>query len=73
MLPGTNVRVIPTQGLNSQSRVIAGPASYILLGMNAEMMTIKSLYAMFADVIKLNLHATYGTGVFDVAAFVSAE
>ena len=73
MLPGTNVRVIPTQGLNSQSRVIAGPASYIQIGMNAEMMTIKSLYDMFADVIKLNLHATYGTGVFDVAAFVSAE
>jgi hypothetical protein len=72
MLPGTNVRVIPTQGLNSQSRVIGGPASYIMVGMNSEMMTIKSMYDPFEDQIKINLHATYGVGVFDVPAFVSA-
>lgn len=73
MLPATNVRVIPTQGLNGQSRVIGGAASYIMVGMNSEMMTIKSLYDPFADVIKINLHATYGVGVFDVDSFVSAE
>lgn len=73
MLPGTNVRVIPTQGLNGQSRVIAGAASYIQFGMNAEAMTIKSMYDPFADIVKINLHATYGVGVFDVASFVSAE
>jgi len=72
MLPGTNVRVIPTQGLNNQSRVIGGPASYIMVGMNSEMMTIKSMYDPFEDQIKINLHATYGVGVFDVPAFVSA-
>ena len=73
MLPGTNVRVIPTQGLNNQSRVIGGAASYIMVGMNSEMMTIKSMYDPFEDLIKINLHATYGVGVFDVASFVSAE
>jgi hypothetical protein len=73
MLPSTNVRVIPTQGLNGQSRVIAGATSYIQIGMNAEMMTIKSMYDPFADIVKINLHATYGVGVFDVASFVSAE
>lgn len=73
MLPGTNVRVIPSQGLNNQSRVIGGAAGYIMIGMNSEMMTIKSVYDPFEDIIKINLHATYGVGVFDVASFVSAE
>jgi hypothetical protein len=73
MLPGTNVRVIPSQGLNNQSRVIAGPTSYILVGTNAEMMTMKSMYDPFADIIKLNLHTTYGLGVFSVDSFLSAQ
>ena len=72
MLPGTNVRVIPTQGLNGQSRVIGGAAGYIMIGMNQEMMTVRSMYDPFADIVKINLHATYGVGVFDVASFVSA-
>ena len=73
MLPGTNVRVIPSQGLNGQSRVIGGAAGYIMIGMNQEMMTVKSMYDPFADIVKINMHATYGVGVFDVASFVSAE
>lgn len=72
MLPGTNVRVIPTQGLNSQNRVIGGAAGYIMIGMNSELMTIRSMYDPFQDIVKINLHATYGVGVFDVASFVSA-
>ena len=71
MLPGTNVRVIPTQGLTGQNYVCAGPAGYIMVGMNNEMMTIKSLYDTFQDVIKINLHATYGVGVFSVDSFVA--
>jgi hypothetical protein len=43
-----------------------------MVGMNSEMMTIKSMYDPFEDQIKINLHATYGVGVFDVPAFVSA-
>lgn len=72
MLPGTNVRVLPSQGLNSQNRYIGGPVQYIYVGMNAEQMTTKMMYDPFADIIKINLHTTYGTGVFDVASFVSA-
>ena len=30
MLPGTNVRVIPTQGLDGQSAVVTGPSSYFM-------------------------------------------
>jgi hypothetical protein len=71
MLPGTNVRVIPTQGLTGQNYVCAGAAGYIMVGMNNEMMTIRSMYDPFQDVIKINLHATYGVGVFDVASFMA--
>lgn len=73
MLPGTNVRVIPTQGLTGQGYVCAGPAGYIMVGMNAEMMTIKSMYDPFQDIVKIMLHATYGVGVFSVDSFVVAD
>ena len=69
MLPASNVRVIPTQGLSGLGRYVAGAAQYIMVGMNAEMMTQRALYDPFEDVIKLNLHATYGVGVFDVESF----
>jgi hypothetical protein len=35
------------------------------------MMTIRSMYDPFVDEIKINLHATYGVGVFDVASFMA--
>ena len=72
MLPGTNVRVIPTQGLTGQNKVYAGPASYIMIGTNAELMTTKSLYDPFQDVIKINMHTTYGCGVFAVDQWLVA-
>jgi len=73
MLPATNVRVVPTQGLTGQSKVYAGPSQYIMVGMNDEQMTTKLMYDPFADIVKLNLHTTYGTGVFDPSAFVVAQ
>lgn len=73
MLPGTNVRVIPTQGLTGQSKVYAGPASYVMIGTNAELMTTKSMYDPFADEIKINMHTTYGVGVFAVDQWLVAD
>lgn len=73
MLPATNVRVIPTQGLQGQSAVVAGPAQYVQVGMNSEMMTTKALYDPFSDVIKINLHSSYGIGVFSPDSFVIAN
>lgn len=73
MLPASNCRVIPTQGLTGQGKVYAGPAQYIMIGMNAEMMTQKAMYDPFEDIVKLNLHATYGVGVFSVDSFVVAN
>jgi hypothetical protein len=73
ILPGSNVRVVPTQGLTGQNKVYAGPAQYIMVGMNAEMMTQKAMYDPFEDIVKLNLHATYGVGVFSVDSFAVAS
>jgi hypothetical protein len=73
MLPASNCRVIPTQGLTGQSKIYAGPAQYIMIGTNAEVMTQKALYDPFEDIVKLNLHATYGVGVFSVDSFVVAN
>lgn len=69
MLPATNVRVIPTQGLTGVNKYVAGAAGYIMVGTNAETFSIKSMYDPFEDIIKINLHATYGVGVFDVSSF----
>lgn len=69
MLPGTNVRVIPTVGLDGVSAYYAGPASYYMVGMNSEIMTVKSIYDPFEDIVKIQAHATYGLGIFDVASF----
>lgn len=73
VLPASNCRVIPTQGLTGMSKIVAGPAQYIMVGMNAEMMTQKAMYDPFEDIVKLNLHATYGVGVFSVDSFVLAD
>lgn len=72
ILPSTNVRVVPTQGLTGVNKLVAGPAGYIMIGFNAEAMTIKSIYDPFEDVVRINLHTTYGVGVFDVGAFAIA-
>lgn len=73
MLPATNVRVVPTQGLTGLGKVFAGPAQYIMIGTNAEMMTTRSMYDPFSDIVKINMHATYGVGVFSVDSFVVAD
>jgi hypothetical protein len=36
-------------------------------------MTTKAMYDPFQDIVKINLHTTYGVGVFDVSSFVSAQ
>ena len=69
ILPGTNVRVIPTVGLDGVSAYYAGPASYYMFGMNSEIMTVKSIYDPFEDIVKIMANVTYGLGVFDVASF----
>jgi len=68
-LPATNVKVIPTVGLDGVSAYYAGPSSYYMVGMNSEIMTVKSIYDPFEDIVKIQAHVTYGLGIFDVASF----
>lgn len=70
ILPGTNVRVIPTQAISGA--YYAGPTGYFMVGMNSEMMTIKSVYDPFEDIVKIQAHVTYGLGIFDPASFCVA-
>lgn len=73
MLPGTNVRVIPTQGLDGQSSVVAGPASYYMVGFNATDnggIELKAIYDPYQDVVKLMARTVYGLGIFSVDSFV---
>jgi hypothetical protein len=44
-----------------------------MVGMNAEQMTTKMMYDPFSDSIKLNMHTTYGVGVFSIDSFVVAQ
>lgn len=76
MLPGTNVRVIPTQGLDGQDAVVVGPASYFMVGMNATEnggIEIKGLYDPYEDIVKILARMVYGLGVFSVDSFVIAN
>lgn len=69
VLPATNVKVVPTVGLDGINAYYAGPSSYYMVGMNAEIMEVKSIYDPFENLVKIMAGVTYGLGVFDVASF----
>ena len=76
LLPGTNVRVIPTQGLNGQSAVVVGPSSYFMVGMNATEnggIEVKGMYDPYEDVVKIMARMVYGLGIFSIDSFVIAK
>ena len=76
MLPGTNVRIIPTQGLDGQTAVIGGPASYFMVGMNATDnggIEIKGMYDPYEDIVKIFARLVYGLCVFSVDSFFRAD
>lgn len=69
ILPATNVKVIPTVGLDGISSYFAGPSSYYMFGMNSEIMTVRSIFDPFENIVKITAGVTYGLGIFDVASF----
>lgn len=76
MLPGTNVRVIPTQGLDGQSAVVAGPSGYYMVGFNATDnggIELKAIYDPYEDVVKIMARTVYGLGIFSIDSFVIAK
>lgn len=73
ILPGTNVRIIPTTGLDGVSAYYAGPAGYYMVGMNSEIMEVKSIFDPFENIVKIMANVTYGLGIFDPASFCVAK
>lgn len=76
LLPGTNVRVIPTQGLDGQDAVVCGPASYFMVGMNATDnggIEIRGMYDPYEDIVKIIARMVYGLGIFSPESFVVAK
>lgn len=69
ILPGTNVRVIPTVGLDGVDAYYAGASAYYMIGMNSEIMEVKSIYDPFESIVKIQAHVTYGIGIFDIPSF----
>jgi hypothetical protein len=63
--PNTNVKVIPTIGLNGSNQVVIGPAEYIIVGFGLlqdhERLTI--FYSMDFDVLKLRANYNYGVTI----------
>lgn len=75
-VPGTRIAVVPTIGLDGQSKAICGPMSYINVGMNStdeNGMSIRAFYDNGEDVVKVIGRMTYGVGIFDIASFAVAE
>jgi len=76
MLPATNVRVVPTQGLDGQDAMLIGPSSYYQIGFNATEnggIELKQVYDPYEDVVKVMARMVYGLGIFDVGAFAIAR
>ena len=63
--PNTNVKVIPTIGLNGSNQVVIGPAEFIIVGFGLmddhEKLTI--FYSMDFDVLKLRANYNYGVTI----------
>ena len=76
MLPATNVRVIPTEGLDGQNAMIIGPSSYYQVGFNATDnggIELKQVYDPYEDVVKVMARMVYGLGIFSIDSFAIAR
>ena len=75
-LPSTNVRVVPTQGLDGQNTMIIGPSSYYQLGFNATEnggIELKQVYDPYEDIVKVMARMVYGLGIFSIDSFAIAR
>lgn len=75
-LPSTNVTVRPTVGLDGQSAMIIGPASYYQVGFNSSAnggMELKTMYDPYEDTVKVMARMVYGLGIFSIDSFAIAR
>jgi len=70
-LPGSNIAVVPTQGLDSQSTIVLGPTQNILMGVAADDgMEVRVQYDPFEDNVASLTKVGFGIGIFEPENFV---
>ena len=70
-LPGSNIAVVPTQGLDGQSTIVLGPTQNILMGVAADDgMEVRVQYDPFEDNVASLTKVGFGIGIFEPNNFV---
>ena len=70
-LPGSNIAVVPTQGLDGQNKIVCGPSQDILIGLSADDgMAVRVQYDFFNDTVASITKVGFGVGVHEVGNFV---
>jgi hypothetical protein len=70
-LPGSNIAVVPTQGLDGQSTIVLGPTQNILMGVAADDgMEVRVQYDPFEDTVASLTKVGFGIGIHEPNNFV---
>jgi len=70
-LPGSNIAVVPTQGLDGLNTIVCGPSQDILIGLSADDgMAVRVQYDFFNDTVASITKVGFGIGVHEVSNFV---
>jgi len=70
-LPGSNIAVVPTQGLDGQSKIVLAPTQNILIGVAADDgMEVRVQYDPFEDNVASLTKVGFGVGLHEPDKFV---
>ena len=73
-LPGSNIAVVPTQGLDGTNTIFCGPSQDILIGLAADDgMAVRVQYDFFNDTVASITKVGFGVGVHEVSNFVFVD
>jgi hypothetical protein len=73
-LPGSNIAVVPTQGLDGTNTIFCGPSQDILIGLSADDgMAVRVQYDFFNDTVASITKVGFGVGVHEVSNFVFVD
>ena len=62
--PNTNIKVVPTLGLNGSNQVVIGPAEYMVYGVDLlSDETLKAWYSVDFDEIRIRSNFNYGATI----------
>jgi hypothetical protein len=63
--PNTNVKIIPTLGLNGSNQVVIGPAEYMVLGVDllSDSEKLKIWYSLDFDEVRFRANFNYGVAI----------